>query len=624
MSDPTLEQAMSLHRSGNLAEAARLYGAVLAADPRHFQALYLLGFVHYQAGRYDEAERLIGDATRLNPYQADAYYNRGCALQKLRRDEEAIACFDQALALKRDYGEAHFNRGTSLLNLGQNAEALAGFDAALRLAPSDAEAWHNRGTALQGLKRFAEALKSYERALALAPHLPFAMGKRIFCKLQICDWAGLAENRTALDAAVRAGHPATGPLEHMLIADSPADHLVSARLSVERDCPMAAEPLWRGERYAHERIRIAYLSSDFHGHAVAYQLAGVIERHDERRFETFALSHGPDDGSAIRARLARSFEHFIDMRGRSDFSGAAWLKENEIDIAVDLSGHTLGSRLSILAQRPVPLQVSYLGYPGTTGAPYVDYLIADRVVIPETERMHYSEKIALLPHSFFPTDAARAIGGPPTRPAAGLPQSGFVFCCFNPLCKLGPESFAIWMRLLRATSGSVLWLPEPPAETRANLAAAARAHGIAPERLVFAPFTATADDHLARLQLADLFLDTWPYNAHATASDALWMGVPVVTMAGKSFAARVAASLLHALHMPELVTDTPAGYEATALRLAQQPKLLLELRERLKRHRAGAPLFDTGRYTAHLEQAYEMMWQRWRREEPPADFTVAA
>jgi predicted O-linked N-acetylglucosamine transferase (SPINDLY family) len=310
------------------------------------------------------------------------------------------------------------------------------------------------------------------------------------------------------------------------------------------------------------------------------------------------------------------------MRGEGDAGIAAWLRKNEIDIAVDLGGHTMGSRMSILAQRATPLQISYLGYPGTTGASYIDYLIADHIVIPPTERAHYGERITFLPHSFFPTDASRTIMGTPSRSEAGLPESAFVFCCFNPICKLRPESFGIWMRLLCAIEDSVLWLPAQNTQTMNNLVSAARAHGIAPERILFAPFTAKADDHLARLQLADLFLDTWPYNAHATASDALWMGVPVVTLAGRSFAARVAASLLHSIGLPELITHSQADYEATALGLAQDKKKLSDLRAKLAHNRQTRPLFDTARYTAGLERAYTMMWERHRRGEAPADFDV--
>jgi predicted O-linked N-acetylglucosamine transferase (SPINDLY family) len=326
----------------------------------------------------------------------------------------------------------------------------------------------------------------------------------------------------------------------------------------------------------------------------------------------------------MRARLKAAFGRFVDLRGKSDPAIAAWLRQNEIDIAVDLSGHTQESRLSILAHRPAPLQVSYLGYPGTTGAPYVDYLIADRVLIPDAEREHYDEKIAFLPGTFFPTDASGGGGAPPARGAVGLPDSAFVFCCFNPLCKLNPESFAVWLNLLRGVEGSVLWLPDQDEEARQHLRDAARAAGVDGTRIVFASFAPTRDEHLARLPLADLFLDTWPYNAHATASDALWMGLPVLTLPGRSFAARVAASLLGAIGLGELVTTSVADYESQALRLARDPALLARIRARLGDNRQTAPLFDTARTAANLEAAYMQMWERWQRGEPAADFEIAA
>jgi predicted O-linked N-acetylglucosamine transferase (SPINDLY family) len=619
MSTAVLGQAVRLHQAGKLDEAALLYRTVLQTDPRNFQALYLLGYVHFQKEQYLEAESLMGDAIAMNPRQPDAYYNRGCALQKLRREDEARLCFERATALKPDYAEAHFNCGASLLNLGRYADAVTRFDAALRLTPQDAEGWFNRGVALQNLGRIAEARASYDRAVSLQPQLPQLLGKRIYATLQLCDWSSFDSDRARAIAATRSGHLASGPLEMMMISDSPAEISRSARLLVERVYPPAVAPHWRGERYEHERIRIAYISPDFRGHAVAFQLAGVIEHHDRSRFEIFGISHGIDDNSALRARLKRGFDHFLDVRGRSDTEIATLLRQHEIDIAVDLAGHTLDARISILAERPAPVQVSYLGFAGSPGAPFNDYLIADRIVVPDTERAHYGESIAYLPDCFFPTDDARHIGDPPSRATAGLPESGFVLCCFNPICKLTPEIFDVWMRLLERTSGSVLWLPAQSEQTRANLARAAQLRGVSPDRLVFAPRVPDADAHLARLALADLFLDTWPYNAHATASDALWMGVPVVTYAGRSFASRVAASLLRAAGLPELVTESMADYEASALRLAGNSDMLWTLRERLDENRRTTPLFKTTQYTRALETLFAAMWERSRRGEAPAD-----
>ena len=621
MNEALIQNGLRLHQAGKLAEAARLYDEVLRANPRHFQALYLRGFVHFQQDQFEDAERLIGSAIALNPSMPDAFYNRGCALQKLFRNEEAVACFDSAVRLKPDYVEALFNRGTSFLRLRADYDALASFDAALRLSPHDAEAWYNRGNALQSLQRFAEAGASFEKALTLAPDLDFAKGKLLYSKLQCCDWRTYDADKDAITNGVRAGRRVIAPLENILISQSPEDQLLCARIWIAKECPAPAPP-WRAAPYRHERIRIAYLSADFRDHAVAHQIAGIIEQRDAKQFETTAMSHGPDDKSDTRRRLETAFDKFVDIRGKSDAEAASLLRQWEADIVVDLTAHTLDGRPGILALRPAPLQVNFLGYPGTFGAEFVDYIIADAVVVPDAERSFYSEKVVYLPDSFMPTDR-RSAGRTPTRAELGLPQNGFVFCSFNNICKLSPLIFAIWMRLLHGIEGSVLWLTEPGPDAIRNLRQQAAAQGVSPERLIFAPYLAAGADHLARLRAADLFLDMLPYNAHSTASDALWMGLPVLTCAGTTFAGRVAASLLRAAGMPELVTMSLDEYEDTALRLARDPAGLAALRSKLENSRDTEPLFDTKRYSRHLEAAYIAMVERHRRGEPPAHLTIA-
>jgi predicted O-linked N-acetylglucosamine transferase (SPINDLY family) len=389
--------------------------------------------------------------------------------------------------------------------------------------------------------------------------------------------------------------------------------------------PGRPDPLWRGERYGHDRIRIAYLSADFRSHAVSHLLAGLIERHDRARFETIALSFGPDDGSEMRSRLSSAFERFIDVSDKSDREIAAMLRGLEIDIAVDLMGYTQDSRTGIFALRAAPVQINYLGYPGTMGADFMDYILADRTVIPERQQGDYAEKVVCLPDSFQPNDDARRIAErTPTRAEAGLPERGFVYCSFNNNYKITPAVFDIWMRLLRKIEGSVLWLRHSSTATADNLRREAGARGIDASRIVFAGQTKRLEDHLARHRLADLFLDTLPYNAHTTASDALWAGLPVVTCLGTTYAGRVAASLLHAVGLPELITQSLEDYEALALRLAMETDTLSAIKAKLARNRATHPLFDTDRYRRHLESAYATMWERYQRGEPPAAFCVEA
>jgi len=624
VNEALLKSAVSLHQAGDLAGAARLYEAILRASPRHFQALYLLGFIHFQRGQFGQAEQLIGDAIAINPLSPDAFYNRGCALQGLQRHDEALRCFDQAVALKPDYDEAWTNRGVALLALRRHADALASFDRALVLKPRDCEALSNHGTTLFELKRYEESGADYEALLSLDRDFAYARGNAVLCRAYCCDWRSLSEDRARLHADVQNGRPALSSHASTLISDSPQDQLLSARNWVQARCPPAAAPLWRGERYRHDKIRLAYLSADFHSHATAFLAAGLFECHDRKRFETVAVSFGPDDKSAMRARLSRAFDRFLDVREKNDSEVAGLLKDMEIDIAVDLKGFTQDARPSILAFRPAPLQLNYLGHPGTMGAPYIDYIVADRMIIPAGHETFYSEKIVYLPDSYQANDAKRRIAArTPSRRESGLPETGFVFCSFNSAHKIAQEMFDVWTRLLKSVEGSVLWLLDDNPWAVRNLRHEAEARGVAPSRLIFAP-RKSLEEHLARQSLADLFLDTLPCNAHTTASDALWAGLPVLTCIGTTFAGRVGASLLSAIGLPELITDSLAAYEALALSLAHDPAALAAVKAKLLKNRDSAPLFDTGRFTRNLEAAYISMLERQQRGEAPESFVVGA
>jgi protein O-GlcNAc transferase len=539
------------------------------------------------------------------------------------RFSDALAVLDSVLAVAPHHAELWNNRGAILAALNRLDDACESFGRAVELKPDFVGAMGNRANALLGLGRYADAARDYERALTILPDMPYARGNLLHCRLRNCDWRDFERERARLISDVQAGKRAASPLAITVLLDDPEDQLKAARILAADKYP-AQPPLWRGERYAHDRIKVAYVSADFSAHATATLMAGVFEHHERTRFETIAISFGPGDGSPMRARLENAFERFIDVAGKSDADIAAVMRDLEIDIAVDLKGYTANARPSIFARRSAPVQVNYLGYPGTMGAGFIDYILADRIVIPETAERHYLENVVRLPDSYQGNDAARPIAAKaPARAEAGLPQTGFVFCCFNNTYKILPDLFGIWMRLLRAVDGSVLWLLEDNPAAMHNLKREAETRGVSPNRLVFAP-RLPPDQHLARHRLADLFLDTLPYNAHTTASDALWAGLPVLTCMAETFASRVAASLLHAAGLPELIAESLPAYETSALNLARDPGALSAMKAKLANARASCALFDTMRFTRHLEAAYAAMHERAASALAQAAFAVSA
>ena len=553
------------------------------------QSLRQAATARYRNGEFEAAEQLIGEALKLDPNSPELWSNRGTAQVAAKQPEAALASFTRALQLAPDF-------------LGAIA---------------------NRAHVLFELQRYAEAIPDYEKLLARDPGHAYSAGNLIFCKLQCCDWPSFEQDCKTTLARLRAGQRVVPPVLSAALLDSPADQLISAQL-VARDKFPPAPPLWRGDTYRHERIRVAYLSADFHAHATAVLMAGVFEHHDRAKFEAFAISFGRDDGSPLRARLKQGVERFVDVRGQSDMDIARLMRGLEIDIAIDLKGYTSDARPAVFSFRPAPVQVSYLGFPGTMGAPFMDYLIADPIVVPEAHKPFYSEQIVWLPDTYQANDRTReASDAPIDRASAGLPPSAFVFCCFNNSYKIQPPVFDVWMRLLKGVEGSVLWLLADNAAATNNLKREAAARGVDPERLVFAP-RRPLPEHLARHRLADLFLDTLPYNAHTTASDALWTGLPVVTCKGTTFAGRVAASVLHAAGFPELVTESLQDYEALALRLAHDPTALANRKSRLAAERATMKLFDATRFTHHLEAAYATMHERRLQGLRPEGFAIDA
>jgi len=567
--------------------------------------------------RFDDSLQSSERAVELKPDSAWAHNVRGNALANLRRSDEAIAAYEKAIALKPDHAEAYYNRGNAMKDLWRYEEAFDNYDKAIARKEDFAEAHFNQGSVLRALKRLGAAMSHYEKTRTLAPNMEFLPGIIHSIRQQMCDWSAYEEETETLKRSIETSARAADPFQVLSISHSNALNKRAARIFIEAKTGTsgAAEAFVRRSRGG--KIRVGYFSADFHEHATGQLIAEVFERHDKNQFDVIGFSFGPDTGDAMRKRLMAAFGRFNDVSRQSDRQIAELARRLEIDIAIDLKGFTEASRPEIFAHRAAPIQVNYLGYPGTMGAEFIDYIVADRLVAPESQQGDYVEKIAYLPNSYQPNDGTRPIAATPyTRANCSLPERGFVYCCFNNNYKIAPDVFDGWMRILKQTPGAVLWLLADNDVAVENLRKEARMRAVDPDRLIFAARMPTAE-HLARHRLADLFLDTLPYNAHTTASDALWAGLPVLTRIGETFAGRVAASLLMAVGLPELITKSRAEYEALAVELATNPGKLAGIKLKLAQNRLTTPLFDAGRYTRNLEAAYRAMYERYHAGLPP-------
>jgi len=654
--DPDFAQALQLHQQNRLDEAEALYRLVLAREPAHFDALHFTGLARFQRGRPAEAVIWIERALALKPDVADAYSNLGLALEALRRHDEAmaaydralilnpdhpqahnnrgnvlqelrqlpeaIAAYDRALALQPDFAQAHNNRGNVLRLLGQPEEALASYDRALQIWPAFGEALNNRAQVLQDLRRYDEAIVTCRRLMEVAPGHPYAPGMLLVARLQCCDWTHFQSLSNGIVAGIERGLKVDMPLSSLWHISSGAVQRRCAELftAAELGAPALLPPVV-GDR-GHDRIRLGYLSRDLQQHTVALLFAELFEIHDRARFEVTAISYGFDDGSDMRRRLQAGVDHFVDILPMSDLEAVGEIRRRELDILVDLTGYTAGYRPRILAHRAAPIQVNYLGYPGTLGTSVHDYILVDGHVAPPSAERFFTEKVVRLPDSYMVNDRKRHISEhTPSRGEVGLPETGFVFCSFNNNFKILPTVFDVWMRLLQAVPGSVLWLLEGNASVTVNLRREAEQRGVSGDRLIFAP-RVPVEDHIARHRLADLFLDTFPYGSHTTGNDALWAGLPMIALSGEAFASRVSGSLLKAVGLPELIAADLAAYETLALDLARAPMKLRGLREKLA-NRSGMPLFDTERFRRHIEVAYQTMFDGHRLGQPAASFDVS-
>jgi predicted O-linked N-acetylglucosamine transferase (SPINDLY family) len=650
-----LGEAIRLHRAGDRAAAQRLYRQIVERDPAHADAWHLLGVAASQDGAHEQAlalfdraialdpanpaayqnrglalhaarriEAALADFTRatdLDPGFAAAHSNRGLALLELGRFEEALPCLEAAVALDARLAEAHYNLGNAMQKLRRTAEAVESYDRALALEPRFAAAWSNRGHALQALGRVGEAVDSLERALALDPSMPFLQGLLLFAKLESCDWSGLEAAVAGLADRVAAGEAVAPPFALLAMRDDPALHRRAAEIYVGARHPESHELGPIAPRGRGARIRVGYFSGDFREHSVAYLTAGVFEAHDRSRFEVCGFSFGPASAGPMRERLSRAFDRFIDVASVPDRDVAALARSLAIDIAVDLGGHTKEARTGIFARRAAPVQASYAGYLGTMGAPYYDYLFADRTLVERSESHDYSERIVTLP-CYQANDAQRSAAERHfTRDELGLPAGAIAFCCLNNAYKINPRIFASWMRILERVPAGVLALYAADATAATNLRKHAAAAGVDPERVLFAQ-RLPRPEYLSRLRSFDLFLDTYPYGAGTVASDALWSGLPVLARAGNAFQSRMAASLLEAIGLPELACGSDGEYEDLAVALALDPAMLAGVRGKLECNRAATRLFDVRAFTRSLEQAYALMHERLCAGLPPQALVI--
>jgi len=576
------QEALNVEQQGRLAEAETLYRRLLADFPKVAGAMDRLGVLALAREETDAALAWFEAALAVQPDFAPAGVNAGIALNMLDRFDEARAVLEHTVMLTPGFAAAHFVLSQLFWDRGD----------------------------------YERSMESLGRAMALAPEFVVEHYDATYQRLGDCDWRGYDEVTRLMTRRIRAGGVITSPMTFMYYSDSVADQAQCGRSYTNVNHP-PRPPLWQGEERRPGRIRIGYLSADYYHHAVSMVLVGVFEHHDREAFELFAYSLMPPVDHDIRNRIVPAFEHFEECAHLDDTAIAALIREHDIDILVSLSGYTLNCRPNVLAMRPAPLQVSFLGYPGTMGAPYLDYLIADRTVVPYEDMRHYTEKVVWMPHAYQPTDDKTAVSETvSSRADEGLPERGFVFCGYNPTRKISPATFDAWMRILARTPGSVLWLQDGGEKATENLRREAEKRGVEPDRLIFARWTEHRADHLARLKLADLYIDTLPYNAHSIASDAMWVGLPVLTCKGHAFPGRVCASLIHTAGMDELICEDITQFEDLAVALAKDPERLTALRKRLETEGRQSPLFQTEAYTRDLETAYTTMFERAQKRLP--------
>ena len=620
-SNSYFSRALALQEQGKLEEAIDAYNKALAIEPEYAEAYSNMGNVLKDHSKLEEAIEAYNKALAIKPDYAEAYSNMGVTLQEQGKLEEAIDAYNKALDIKPEYAEAYSNMGVAFKHQGKLEEAIDAYNKALAIKPDYAEAYSNMGNALAGQGKLEEAIDAYNKALAIKPDYESTRTQKLHQQAHICDWSSIAKDIEGLPRLGTTKEPVS-PFSVLSLEDSPERHRIRSEIYAAATCPQRPIPTWTRPLQKPERLRIGYFSADFHDFPGMYLMAGLLEKHDRTKFEISAFSYGPDKDDPMRKRIINAVDHFIDIRTADTSTVIDLARQKKIDVAIHRNGYTKNSRTELFASGLAPIQINYLGYPGTLGADFIDYIVADPVIIPDDIRRHYSEQIIYLPNTYQPNDDNRTISDQTiTREEMGIPNCAFVFCCFNKNYKISPIEFDIWMRLLGKVEGSVLWLLKSNKWAEQNLKQQAEARGVIAERIIFAERMPQAE-HLARHRLADLFLDTFNYNAHTTTSDALWAGLPVVTKMGQGFAARVAGSLLNAIGLPELVTTTKQDYEELILELATNPTKLAKVKDKLATNRLTQPLFNTELYTKHLENGYQQAYQNYFEGNLPKTITV--
>ncbi len=605
------KKAVDLYEIGKISDAKKICTNIYKKNPKHFDNLRLLNFIYFKEKKFSKALSFINEAIKINPNFAETYNVQGNTLNELKQLNQAVISYDKAIKINPNFSNAYYNKGLVLHELKNTNLAIENYKEAIKINPNFFQAYNNMGFAFHQLKRFDESLKSYEKAFAINPNSNFLLGKIIHSKNFLCEWKSHKENLKNLTNQLENNKASCLPFATLSLFDSPRLQKKAAELWIQETFPKNNIPEKIKKYKSNKKIKLGYYSADYHNHATSFLIAELMELHNKSKFELFGFSFGPNKQDEMRKRVSSSFDQFIDVRFKSDYEIVELSRKLEIDIAVDLKGITTDSRFGIFLKRCAPIQINFLGYPGTLGTSTIDYILADKILISKKNQKNFFEKIIYMPNSYQPNDTKKKISKKNfTRKEMGLPKNSFVFCCFNQNYKITPDVYDIWMKLLKKIDGSVLWLMKNSEKATENLKKEAIKRNIKSNRIIFAEKMPLAE-HLARHKLADLFIDTFPYNAHTTCSDALWSGLPVITRMGESFASRVGASLLSAIELNELITKSEKEYEKLAIKLATNPKLLNKIKNKLKKNKVLKPLFNTKLYTSNIELAYTKIYNNY-------------
>ena len=622
-SQKQIDEVVGLYNQGQFEGALEKAKLLTNLFPKAIIIHNIQGAANAALQEYDAAINSYKQAIKIRPDYADTYSNMGNALKNKSELDAAIDSYKQAIKIKPDYTEAYYNMGNALRKKGELDAAIDSYQQAIKIKSDYTEAYYNMGLALKDKGTLDAAIDCFKQALKITPDYEVAQAHRLHHQAHICDWAAIEQDREVIPK-IGTLTQSIDPFVVLALEDVPERHRLRSQIFAKSRFKQNRLPLPIRPTQRPKRLRIGYFSPDFKGHPVAYLMAKLIETHDRDCFEVYGYSIGTAADDEMRRRLIEGFDVFDDVGGMSDIDVALLARQDKIDIAIDLTGYTQDNRTEIFAYRAAPIQINFLGYPGTMGVNFIDYIIADQNLIPAESQKYYSEKPIYLPHAYMPTDNTRRIStNPITRSEMGLPEHGFVFCCFNNNYKISALEFDIWMRLLLKIEGSVLWVRKSNKWSETNFCKEAQKRGVDPYRIVFAG-KLPMEEHLARHKLADIFLDTFAFNAHTTATEALWAGLPVVTKLGKGFAARVAGSLLTAIDMPELITDTEEEYEKLILELATNPEQLASIKQKLANNLSSKPLFNTELFTKHLEDGYRQAYQHYFHGKKPKPIYVLA